>query len=181
MGCVDNKGKYRKSSNLSFKMGCGLCYFVVIKISIGPVNEIWNFSTFFCIVKGQFGWKLLNSYCPHTKQHSLITLQYIFKFIAGISFVLPMIISVSPTVLQWVTILPSFTILSLLPLTSWTILSNVLLLCMLWIHLCNNDCWVLFCCHQTEFTHKYICIYTKNPHFVYLLKNVHYSCFISYI
>lgn len=46
--------------------------------------------------------------------------------------------------------------------------------------LCNDDCRVLFCYHQTEFTHKYICIYTKKtPPFLYLLKNVHYSCFIS--
>lgn len=45
----------------------------------------------------------------------------------------------------------------------------------------NNHCWVLFYCHQTEFTHNYICIYTKTPHFLYVLKNVHCSCFISYI
>lgn len=42
-------------------------------------------------------------------------------------------------------------------------------------------CWVLFCCHQTEYIHKYICIYTKTPHFLYILNNVHYSGFISYI
>lgn len=34
--------------------------------------------------------------------------------------------------------------------------------------LCNNNCWVLFCCHQTEIAHKYICIYTKTTHFLLL-------------
>lgn len=97
---------------------------------------------------------------------------------AGISFVLLMIISLSCMSYMGVDTL-LFLISPPVDLLNNTV-NNIITLYAV-DTLCNIDDWGLFCCHQTDFTHKYICIYTKISHFRYLLKNVHNCCFISYI
>lgn len=91
------------------------------------------------------------------------TSQCTLRYITGYSFVLLMIISLSPTAYR-VLILCSFMISLPVDLLINTV--NCVITLYAVDTLCNNNCWVLFCCHQTEFTHKYICIYTKTTHFL---------------
>lgn len=88
---------------------------------------------------------ILNIYTGHTKQHDYITARL-------------MIIPLSPAVyVGWWYFFnnPIFPPVDLLNNKCVIILYAV-------DTLCNNNCRVMFCCHQTEFTHKYICIYTKH-------------------
>lgn len=93
----------------------------------------------------------------HTKQHTLSTLQRILN---GSRF------TVSVLHGRWYSFL------------SWTILSDVF--CMPWIHFVTMT---VGCCFvttkQNSLTNISAYIRKKTPPFLYLLKNVHYSCFIS--